>query len=48
MILAMDDLGTLLLGWTVVLGTLGAYAAHLVRKGRRLARVVPDEDKPWT
>jgi hypothetical protein len=48
MILAMDDIGSLLLGWGVVFGTLAVYAAHLLRKGRRLARIVPDEDKPWT
>jgi hypothetical protein len=48
MILAMQDLGSLLLGWTLVLGSLAAYSAHLIRKGRRLARIVPDEDKPWT
>ena len=48
MIVAMEDLGSLLLGWGVVLGSLGAYSLHLVRKGRRLARIVPDEDKPWT
>jgi hypothetical protein len=47
-ILAMDDLGSLLLGWSVVFGALGAYAVHVIRKGRRLARIVPDEDKPWT
>ncbi len=48
MIIAMQDLGSLFLGWAVVFGSLAAYSAHLIRKGRRLARIVPDEDKPWT
>jgi hypothetical protein len=48
LVLAMDDIGSLALGWLGVFGVLGAYAGHLVRKGRRLSRIVPDEDKPWT
>jgi hypothetical protein len=48
MILGFLDLGSVLLGYVLVFGTMGGYAVHLARKGRRLARQVPDEDKPWT
>lgn len=44
----MDNLGSILLGYGLVLGTMAAYAAHLLTRGRRLARRLPDEDKPWT
>ena len=44
----MDNLGSILLGYGLVLGTMAAYATHLLARGRRLARRLPDEDKPWT
>jgi hypothetical protein len=44
----VKDLGTILLTYGVVLGTLGAYAGFLLRRSRLLARGVPEEDKPWT
>jgi hypothetical protein len=47
-VLAFQDLGSILLGYALVLGLTGAYALRLVRRGRRLARQLPDEDKPWT
>jgi hypothetical protein len=31
-----------------VLGTIATYAGFLVRRSRRLARGVAEEDKPWT
>jgi hypothetical protein len=31
-----------------VFGLTGAYALYTVRRGRNLARQLPDEDKPWT
>lgn len=45
---AMQNLGSIVLGYTLVFGTMGVYALVLVRRGRLLARRVPDEDKPWT
>ncbi|HEX9259943.1 MAG TPA: hypothetical protein VF855_10440 [Acidimicrobiales bacterium] len=44
----MTNLGSIVLGYGLVLGSMAAYAAWVVRRGRRLAAQVPDEDKPWT
>ncbi len=44
----MKDLGTILLAYGAVVGAIGGYALFLVRRSRRLARGVADEDKPWT
>jgi hypothetical protein len=46
-IVAFQDLGSLLLGYGLVLGLAGAYAARIALRGRRLARRLPDSDKPW-
>ena len=48
MILAFQSLGSILLGYSLVFGLTGLYAVVMVRRGRRLARRLPDEDKPWT
>jgi hypothetical protein len=48
MILGFQDLGSILLGYTLVFGLTGLYALHLVRRGRRLSRQLPDEERPWT
>jgi hypothetical protein len=48
MVLGFQDLGSILLGYGLVLGLTGAYAAWVVRRGKKLARQLPDEDKPWT
>ena len=48
MILAFQSLGSILLGYTLVVGITGLYALFLVRRGRNLARRLPDDDKPWT
>ena len=40
--------GTIIVGYAVVCGSLGVLAWRYVRRGRALARQVPDEDKPWT
>ena len=43
----MDDLGFILLSWIASLGSTAALAWWVLRKGRALARQVPDEDQPW-
>ncbi len=43
----MTDLGSILLGYALVLGGMASYAAYVIRKGRKLASQLPDEDKPW-
>ena len=47
MTLGFQSLGSILTGYVLVLGITGLYALHLVRRGRNLARRLPDEDKPW-
>ena len=44
----MDDLGFILLSYVSALGSTGALAWWVVRRGRTLARQVPDQDKSWT
>lgn len=41
------DWATVIFGYLIVFGALGAYAWKMLRRGRDLARQVPDEDKPW-
>jgi hypothetical protein len=43
----VNDLGSILLGYGLVLGGMAAYAWSVIRRGRRLAARLPDEDKPW-
>lgn len=44
----MDNAGSILFGWVLVLGGMGAYAVRVLARGRALARRLPDEDRPWT
>jgi hypothetical protein len=44
----MNDLGSILLCYGLVLGGMGAFAWRVVHRGRALARRLPDTDKPWT
>lgn len=42
------DMAYIVAGWGVSLVTLGAYAASLMLRGRRLSRQVPSERRRWT
>lgn len=44
----MSDAGFIIGSYVLVLGTMAAGAVLIVTRGRRLARRVPDEEKPWT
>jgi hypothetical protein len=33
--------------WVVTFGAVGAYAASVILKGRRLSKVVPAEQRRW-
>ena len=44
----MNDWPMILLGWGVTAAAVAGYAARVLRRGRVLARQVPDADKPWT
>ena len=48
MIVGFQSLGSILIGYGLVFGLTGLYALYTVRRGRNLARQLPDEDKPWT
>ena len=39
---------SVLVGYAVTFGVIGAYTARLVARARRLSQRVPGEDKPWT
>ena len=41
------DWGAVVVGYVVAIGAIGAYAVKLFRRGRMLARQIPDQDKPW-
>ncbi len=47
-LLAMTDAGYVAAGWTATIGLLGGYAAAVIRRGRRLSRVVPPEERRWS
>lgn len=42
-----DATGYIVAAWVVTLGAIGAYAAAIVRRGRKLSRDVPPEDRRW-
>lgn len=44
---ARSELGWLIVGYGGALGAVGFYARRVVLRGRRLAREIPDADKPW-
>lgn len=45
---AMTHAGYVAAGWIATIGLLGGYAAAVIRKGRRLSRVVPPEERRWS
>lgn len=47
-VLAYTDLGTILAGWGVTVAGVAGYALLLVRRGKRLSRIVPPEDRRWS
>jgi hypothetical protein len=44
----MDDLGFIVASYVLTLGGMAGYAWWVVRRGRRLAARLPEEDTPWT
>ena len=47
-VLAMTDAGYVAAGWTATIVLLGGYAAVVIRRGRRLSRTVPPEERRWS
>lgn len=46
--IAMTHAGYIAAGWLATSGLLGGYALVLVRRGRRLSRQVPPEERRWS
>lgn len=44
----MTHVGYVAAGWGIALVTLDAYAIRLLRRGRRLAALVPPSERRWT
>ncbi len=43
-----EHVGLIVGGYVLVLGAFAVYAARLLVRGRKLAKQLPDRDKPWT
>jgi hypothetical protein len=44
----MDNMAFVLTSYVVTLGGVAAYVGYVLARGRRAARHVPPEDRPWT
>ena len=44
----MEDLGFILASYLAAFGSAGALAWWVLRRGRTLARQLPEQDQPWT
>jgi hypothetical protein len=42
-----DSWATVIAGYVIVFGSIGAFAWRIIARGRKLARQVPDDQKPW-
>jgi hypothetical protein len=45
---AMTDAGYVAAGWLAAIGLIGGYAGWVLRRGRRLSRRVPPEERRWS
>ena len=43
----MEDIGFILSVYIITFASVAAMALFIVRRGRRMAAQLPDEDKPW-
>jgi hypothetical protein len=44
----VEDIGFILASYVAAFGAAALMAWRVVRRGRDLARELPEEDKPWT
>ena len=44
----MTDVGYVLSGWAITFAVMGTYAWLVIRRGKRLAEVVPAEERRWS
>ena len=47
MIAGLSGYQHVIIGYLVTGALMGGYVVRVLRRGRALARQVPDEDKPW-
>ena len=47
-LLAASQVGYVVAGWAGTLGALGLYGFSVVRRGRRLSRFVPPDERRWS
>ncbi len=43
----MSTTAYIVLAWVVTFGAIGAYAASVIRRGRKLSKVVAPERRRW-
>ena len=43
----MEDAGFIVGSYVITFGGIAVYAIAMLRRARRLAAQVPDEEKPW-
>ena len=48
MIALIEDAGFIIGGYALTFAAVGAFAWRVVTSGRRLGRLVPDDEKFWT
>ena len=46
--IAMTHAGYVAAGWIATFGLIGGYAATVIRRGRKLSRQVPAEERRWS
>ncbi len=46
--LGMTDAGYVAAGWIATFGIIGAYAVATIRRGKRLSKIVPPEERRWS
>ncbi len=44
----MNDAGVIIGSYAVTIVAIGGYVVWMLRRARRLAALLPDEDRPWT
>lgn len=46
--LAFTHVETVIAGWAITAGVIGAYAWWMARRARTLSELVPPEERRWT
>ena len=43
----MSDWAYILIAWIATFAATGVYAVYVIRRGRKLSRIVPPEQRRW-